>query len=115
MRRRSSFQRADLVGEIVAGDVRIAEHDDDVRDRISAEYGKRGIRWICAEAIGALFPHWDNFRGGHVSGDAFRSVGEADGYRINAMKGHGAILEADVFGVLDKEELHFLCRGVTDL
>jgi len=93
----------------------IAKHDDDIRDCIAIEYGERGIRRIRAETIQALFPHWDNLRGWHMSGHAFGAVGEADGYRINAMKGHGAIFEADVFGVLHEEELHFLCRCITEL
>ncbi len=90
LRRQAALEHVHRVGERVALDLRVLEHDDGVLGRLVAGLHERdhGVRRVVGEAVLALVPLVDELLGGEVPYDALRAVGEVEGGGRQLVEGH---------------------------
>src|SRR5438093_4975426 len=77
---RSAFNEPRVVGEIIAGELRVAELHHQVRYVVATEHRERGIRIVLKETVLSLTPERNELAGLHVPGKARRAISEAHCY-----------------------------------
>src|SRR5437667_4399395 len=108
--RRSAFENARVIGEIIAGELRVAKFHYQVRYVVATKDRERGIRIILQEAVLSLTPQRNELAGLHMPGHARRTVGETYGHRVHSLQDELSLLKRYVLRVLHEENNDVLFR-----
>jgi hypothetical protein len=103
----SAFQEARVVGEIIAGELRVAKFNDKVRDVVATKDRECGIRIIFKKAVLSLTPERNELAGLHMPGHARRTISETHGYGIHSAQDELSFAEAHILRVLHEEDVDF--------
>src|SRR6185312_3401839 len=95
--RQRAFEDSRVVGEIVAGELRVAKFHDKVRYVVAAKDRERGIWIVLKEAILSLTPERHELAGLHMAGHGRRTIGKADRHRVHAAQHKLSFAEGHIF------------------
>src|SRR5947207_4661314 len=107
---RSAFKNARVVGEIIAGELWVAQLHHKVRYVIATKNRKCGIRIILKEAVFSLAPKRNEVAGLHMSRQTRGAISEADRHGIHSAQDELSVAEAHIFRVLHKKNIHIFFR-----
>src|SRR5438876_6034087 len=104
--RRSAFENARVIGEIVSGKLRVAEFYHQVRYVVATEHRERGIRIVLKETVLSLTPERNELAGLHMPGQASRAISEAHRHRVHSLQDELSLLKRYVLRVLHEQHIH---------
>ena len=107
IRWRSTFKDARVVGEIIAGELRVAKFHDQVRYVVAIKNRERGVRIVLKKAVLSLTPEWNEPAGLHMPGHARGTVSKADCHGIHIPQNELSVVECHILRILHEEDIDF--------